>query len=174
MAEAGQLVQLDDLFTGIWLVDEEEQGGDAIGAEMAADVGQAARLSAMRQSVLGSLPELPAQSDIPGSPGGPHSVWIVHAPIDRSGHVPMSGHAATPRLCCDLVRLGSMCVIVGVLCRRTMDQACRTLSQAMMQQQGWRRCSSQRRGSPSNQPAPRSPVLAAMICTGRCAGASLT
>ena len=111
-AEAGQLVQLDDLFTGIWLVDKEERGGEAIRAEMAAGVEQPARLSAMRQSVLGSLPELPAQSDIPGSPGGQHLVWIMHAPIGRSGHVPMSDHAATPRLCCDLVQLGSMCVIV--------------------------------------------------------------
>lgn len=63
--DRSQKLQLDDLFSGIWLAEEEEEGGNSSSTDSDAEPMAAGGLP--HTSVLAQLAALPDEADVPGA-----------------------------------------------------------------------------------------------------------
>jgi len=63
--DRSQKLQLDDLFSGIWLAEEEEVGGNSSSSD--GDAEPMAAVGVPHTSVLAQLAALPDESDVPGA-----------------------------------------------------------------------------------------------------------
>lgn len=63
--EGSQKVQLDDLFSGIWLAEDEEEGGN--GSSTDGDAVPVAVDGVLHPGVLAQLAALPDEADVPGA-----------------------------------------------------------------------------------------------------------